>query len=118
VEKTCFTMLAPQVKQWLESPELQRRRSAVIFGLEAHVCVQQTTLDLLERGYDVHVLVDGVSSQVVSDRAVAFARMQGAGAFLTTSESVLMELIRGKEHEHFKPISALLKTRPSEPLEF
>lgn len=89
----------------------------MLFGLEAHVCVQQTTLDLLERGYDVHVVVDGVSSQLVSDRAVAFARLQQAGAFLTTSESVLMELIRGKEHEHFKQISGLLRARPEVPLE-
>lgn len=110
-------MLSPAVREWLHSADVRARRSAVLFGLEAHVCVQQTTLDLLEQGYDVHILVDGVSSQLVADRAVAFARLQQAGAFLTTSESVLMELIRGKEHAHFKPIAGLLKLRPNEPLE-
>lgn len=111
-------MLVPEVERWLASADMAQRKSAVLFGLEAHVCVQQTTLDLIERGYDVHILVDGTSSQLVGDRAVAFTRLQSAGAFLTTSESVLMELIRGKEHEHFKPISALLRTRPDEPLEY
>lgn len=58
-----------QVKAKLAaSPE---RRTIVLYGIEAHVCVQQTALDLLETGYDVHVLVDGVSSQRALDRAVA-----------------------------------------------
>ncbi|KAJ1638769.1 Isochorismatase-like protein [Pavlovales sp. CCMP2436] len=118
VEKTLFSMVTPEVEKWLQAPALMPRRSAVIFGLEAHVCVQQTTLDLLERGFEVHVLVDGVSSQLVSDRTVAFACLQQAGAFLTTSESVLMELIKSKDHKHFKPISSLLKQRPAEPLEY
>lgn len=109
-------MLCPEVCAWLDTPELKERRSAVLFGLEAHVCVQQTTLDLLAQGFDVHIVVDGVSSQLASDRSVALARLQQAGAFLTTSESVLMELIRGKEHEHFKPISNLLRARAKEPL--
>jgi hypothetical protein len=47
------------------------RKTIVLFGIEAHVCVQQTALDLLETGYEVHVLVDGVSSQRALDRAVA-----------------------------------------------
>ena len=111
-------MCVPEVERWLATAENAPRKSAVLFGLEAHVCVQQTTLDLLERGFEVHILVDGTSSQLQSDRAVAFARLQSAGAFLTTSESVLMELIRGKEHEHFKPIAALLRIRAEEPLEY
>jgi len=115
-EKTCFTMLSPEVRAWLQSDELKSRKSVVLFGLEAHVCVQQTTLDLIEEGYDVHLLVDGVSSQTVTDRSVALGRLQSCGAFCTTSESVLMELIRDKNHEHFKPISGLLRTRPADPL--
>ena len=58
----------PQVKTHLVSLEKQ---AVVLFGIEAHVCVQQTALDLLEHGYEVHILVDGVSSQKALDRAVA-----------------------------------------------
>jgi nicotinamidase-related amidase len=60
--------LAPQLKARLGS---LNRKSVLLFGIEAHVCVQQTALDLLEQGYDVHLIVDGVSSQRPHDRAVA-----------------------------------------------
>ena len=93
--------------------------SAVIVGLEAHVCVQQTTLDLIASGYNVHICVDAISSQSPTDRACGLHRAAGAGAFLTTTESVMMELIRSKDHPSFKAISNTLKeTRPAEPLEF
>lgn len=116
-EKTCFTMLSGNVRDWLEStPELSARRSVVLFGVEAHVCVQQTALDLLEQGRDVHILVDGVSSRLASDRAVALVRCQQAGAFLSTSEAVLMELLRGEDHAEFRRIADALKARPEAPL--
>jgi nicotinamidase-related amidase len=83
--------------------------NVVIVGLEAHVCVQQTTLDLIEKGYSVHLCVDAISSQKLVDRAAGLHRADRAGAFVTTTESVMMELIRSKDHEQFKPISGLLK---------
>lgn len=116
VAKTDFSMVVPEVKEKLESLSA---RDAVIFGLEAHVCVQQTTLDLIDLGYNVHLCVDAISSQSVTDRSCGLHRAAGAGALLTTTESVLMELIRSKDHASFKAISGLLKTtRPEEPLGF
>lgn len=94
------------------------RKRAVLFGIEAHACVQQTAFDLLELGYHTHVVVDGVSSQVEVDRAVALERLRGVGCFLTTSESLLLELLGDAKHPKFKEVSTLLKSRPEDPLHY
>jgi len=116
VEKTDFTMIVPEVKAIFDD---KKPTDAVIVGLEAHVCVQQTTLDLIAAGVNVHLCVDAVSSQTTTDRSCGLHRAAGAGAFITTTESVMMELIRGKDHPNFKAISTAIKeTRPADPLGF
>ena len=67
-DKTLFSMLTPQVKQALE--ELNRPKSVILCGIEAHVCILQTCLDLLHEGYDVHVVSDAVSSSTSYNRDV------------------------------------------------
>ena len=86
---------------------------AVIFGVGAHVSVQQTVFDLLAMGCNVHLCVDAVSAQQQVDRSAGLRRAERAGALLTSTESVLMELIRAKEHESFKAISGILKETKS-----
>ena len=116
-EKTLFSMATPELLSKLEivSPSAT---DAVIFGLEAHVCVQQTVFDLLtKRNLNVHLCVDAISSQQPVDRACGLHRAERAGAYLTTTESVMMELIRGKDHEKFKAISGALKTSKYDPAE-
>ena len=116
VEKTDFSMIVPDVKAKLVDAGTT---DAIIVGLEAHVCVQQSTLDLLEMGCNVHLCVDAVSSQTTTDRSAGLHRAAGAGAFLTTTESVMFELIRTKDSPSFKAIAGALKeTRPAEPLEW
>mmetsp|Transcript_16148 Transcript_16148/g.32655 ORF Transcript_16148/g.32655 Transcript_16148/m.32655 type:complete len:194 (+) Transcript_16148:20-601(+) len=116
-EKTSFTMLCPAVEARLA--QLDKVTDYIVVGLEAHVCVQQTTLDLVAQGFNVHLCVDAISSSTPVDRACGLHRAERAGAFLTTTESVLMELIRSKEHPSFKAISANLKeTKVAEPLGF
>ncbi|KCV67673.1 hypothetical protein H696_05783 [Fonticula alba] len=109
--KTKFSMMIPEVVRDLER---MKPKSVVVFGLEAHVCVQQTVLDLLARGdVEVHVLTDGTSSQRTFDRQTAFERMKQAGAFLTTSESALFDMLENSaDNPHFKPISNLCKQLP------
>eukprot|EP00310_Coccolithus_braarudii_P017456 CAMPEP_0183343656 /NCGR_PEP_ID=MMETSP0164_2-20130417/9520_1 /TAXON_ID=221442 /ORGANISM="Coccolithus pelagicus ssp braarudi, Strain PLY182g" /LENGTH=161 /DNA_ID=CAMNT_0025514523 /DNA_START=165 /DNA_END=650 /DNA_ORIENTATION=- len=115
VEKTAFSMVCPGVKELLEHRDFT---DAIVVGLEAHVCVQQTTLDLLSSGKNVHLCVDAISSQTCVDRACGLRRAERAGAMLTTTESVMMELIRSKDHPSFKAISGCLKTNRAEnPLE-
>lgn len=85
------------------------RHQIIVFGIEAHVCVQQTVLDLIAQGQKVVVLDDCVSSRSANDARVALERMRAAGAVISTMESVLFELLRVSGTQEFKSISALVK---------
>ncbi|KAK9817134.1 hypothetical protein WJX72_010029 [[Myrmecia] bisecta] len=116
VAKTHFSMLVPEIKEQLT--KLSAVRQILLVGIEAHVCILQTTLDLLEQGYEVHVVADGVSSQRLGDRAVALQRLASSGAFISTSEMVLFQLLGGAKHPQFKEISALVKEARPDPLPY
>ena len=85
------------------------RKNILVSGVEAHVCIQQTVQDLLERGYNVYVIADCISSRAETDLYYAEKRMEKAGAILTTMESVLFELLTRADHPKRKDISYLLK---------
>jgi nicotinamidase-related amidase len=91
--------------------ELSRhgRKNVVIAGIEAHVCVLQTTIDLISNGYQPIVVEDCVSSRSPNDKTVAIARMRAEGAIITTYESILFELLRFSGTSEFKSISKLVK---------
>lgn len=115
VAKTLFSMMVPEVADHLQG-KLPHVKQVLIVGIEAHVCVLQTTLDLIERGYEVHVVVDGVSSQRLSDRGVALQRLAQSGAFLATSEMVCFQMMGSTQYPSFKAISALFKEGRADPL--
>jgi nicotinamidase-related amidase len=85
------------------------RPQVLVVGIEAHVCVQQTVLDLLAMGYAVHVCADAVGSRQALDRDVALRRMQQAGAIVTTTESVLFELCHESGTPRFKKLLEIVK---------
>ena len=85
------------------------RRQIFVCGIEAHVCVQQTTLDLLNLDFDVFVLADGVSSRSEFDYDISLLRMQQAGAVITTSESVMFELCGLSGTDQFRRILDIVK---------
>lgn len=85
------------------------RRQVVVAGIEAHICVVQTVLELLAEGNEVHLCWDAVSGRGEEYRAHALERMAAAGAVLTNHESVAFEWARHKDHPQFKAVSALLK---------
>ena len=85
-------------------------------GIEAHVCVAQTALELLRLGFAVQVPADAVGSRADLDRDVALRRIERAGAIVTTVEAVLFEWTETAEHPQFKAISALVRDfRPPAP---
>ncbi len=85
------------------------RRQVVVAGIEAHVCVMQTVLELLAGGEQVHLAWDAVSSRGEETRRHAMERMAAAGAVVTNHESVGFEWARDKNDPQFKALSALLK---------
>ena len=85
------------------------RDTIVIAGCEAHVCLLQTALDLLEDEFDVWVVTDACSSRSERNRDAAFDRLAGAGVELVTTEMVAFEWLRSAEHPAFKEIQALIK---------
>jgi len=87
------------------------RPQVVVVGIEAHVCVQQTVLDLLAAGYRTYVAADAVSSRYPLDRDVAFERMRQAGAVVTTTESVMFEWLEVAGTPEFKQVSRIVKER-------
>ncbi len=84
-------------------------KQLVLCGIETHVCVQQTALDLLANGYQVHVAQDAVSSRQEADHLTALARMRAAGTVVTGTESVLFELLQRADVAEFKQVAALIK---------
>ena len=90
-------------------PQDPSRQSIVIAGVEAHVCLLQTALELLEAEFEVWVVTDACGSRTERNRDAAFDRLAGAGAELVTTEMVLFEWLRTAEADPFKEIQALIK---------
>lgn len=88
--------------------------TAVLAGLETHICVAQTALELLGRGLAVSVCVDAVASRHTLDHDVALRRLEAAGVVLTTTEAVLFEWCRTAEHPRFREVRELVLERPAE----
>ncbi len=89
--------------------EATGRQQVLLAGIEAHVCVYQTALDLLAAGYTVEVVSEAVSSRAAANRVRGLERMREAGARLTGVEMALFELLRTAEAPAFKEIARLVK---------
>lgn len=107
VEKLTFSAMGEPA--FLRALEASGRKSVILIGIEAHICVQQTALELMEKGYSVYVIQDCVASRKESDYLCSQKRMAAAGAVITTYEAVLYELLRGAKAEGFKAVSAIVK---------
>jgi len=87
----------------------KKYRSIAVIGIETHVCIQQTVLELLNKGYQVLVLQDAVTSRFPDEKECALALLRQAGAVITTVESYLFMLMRDAKHSAFKNIARLIR---------
>ncbi|OGO03643.1 MAG: hydrolase [Chloroflexi bacterium RBG_13_53_26] len=86
-----------------------QRCQVLLTGIESHVCLYQTTVDLVASGYEVHVVADAVSSRTAENRDIGLQKMKDAGASITSVETVLFELLRVAEGYRFKEILNIVK---------
>lgn len=107
IEKIAFSCF--DEPQYSNSLALLGRKKVIICGIEAHVCVLQTVIDLVCGGYMPVVVADCITSRKPGDKVVALERMRTAGALITTCESILFELTRVAGTDQFKSISRLVK---------
>ncbi len=92
-----------------EGFDLNGRDQALVCGIETHVCVNQTVLDLLDRGVEVEVVGDAVGSRTDENRELGLHKVEQAGAVLTSVETALFELLGGSDAAEFKQVQALVK---------
>ena len=106
-EKTSFSCCDEPIIQ--EKIELSGKRNIILVGVESHVCLLQTAIDLKERGFNPIVVADCISSRTAENKQIALTRYQQEGVVLTTYESILFELCRYAQGDAFKAISKLVK---------
>lgn len=102
IEKVCFSAAEA------EGFDLGGRDQALVCGIETHVCVNQTVLDLLSSGAEVHVAEDAVGSRFEENKRVGLHKMERAGAVLTSVETALFELVGRAGTEEFKRVQKLI----------
>jgi nicotinamidase-related amidase len=96
-------------KHLRQTPAVNQRTDIVLAGCEAHVCVLQTAMDLLDNEFEVFLVTDACSSRTERNRDAAYDRLAAEGATLVTTEMVLFEWLRSSGHAQFKALHALIK---------
>jgi nicotinamidase-related amidase len=85
------------------------RRQVILCGIETHVCIFQTAMDLIGRGFDVNVIADAVSSRTPENKQIALGRLSAEGAKISCTEMALFELLKTAKHPQFRQIAKLVK---------
>lgn len=105
--KTKFSMVIPEINEILV--KAANIDSIVLMGLESHICVEQTAMDLLALDrYKVHIVADCVLSRTTSDRDMALERLREMGCTISTSENIIFKLLKDKNHSKFNDIRKLV----------
>ncbi|MEN3000375.1 MAG: hydrolase [Armatimonadota bacterium] len=109
IDKLCFSCLGAE--SFARALQETGRQQVVLTGIEAHICIMQTALDLLKAGYRVHVPYDAVASRGKPEWKYALLRLQHAGAVVTSVESVTYEWLYQAGTEEFRQLLPLIKER-------
>ena len=106
-EKTAFSALNNE--EILEAIKKHNKKQILIFGIETHICVSQTTAALRELGYEVSVIKDACGSRAEEEYFAGLERIKDNGAYIITTEIALFEWLKGAKHPNFKAVQALIK---------
>ncbi len=107
IEKTTFSSCG--AREFGARLEGMGARQILVCGIEAHICVNQTTHDLLAGGYQVHLLTDCITARTALNKHVGIEKMRASGALPSSTELALFELLRDARHEQFKAVQKLIK---------
>jgi nicotinamidase-related amidase len=107
INKSSFSSCGEE--QFLERIDMLKPQTAILCGIEAHVCVFQTAMDLMQHGLYVQVVADATSSRTQENKTIGLDRMAKEGAVITSTEMLLFELLRDANHEKFRELAKLIK---------
>ncbi len=105
-EKMDFSLA--NIEEFLEALENKKITNLIICGIETHICIQQTVLDCLQKGFEVILISDAMGSRNMEDHEIALQRMIQRGAILTTTESIIFELCETSNRKEFKEIRKII----------
>ena len=107
ISKKSFSCLGNT--EFVEAFERTGKNQVLISGIESHICLCQTGVELLEKGYEVQVVADCVSSRTLANKQIGIDRMRQAGAVVTSVEMVFFELLKEADGEMFRNVVKLIK---------
>jgi len=107
IKKTCFSCCGSD--EFIGTLEKSGCKQVILTGMEAHVCVLQTAIELGDRGFEVFAVGDSISSRRLDNYQNALDRLEHFGINLTNTESVVFEWLRDAKNEHFKEIASWLR---------
>ena len=106
IEKMAFSLA--NIEDFLKELKNKKITNLIVCGIETHICIQQTVLDCLKKGFEVILVADAMSSRNRFDHEVALQRMIQKGAILTTTESIIFELCKTADRKEFKEIRNII----------
>tara|TARA_Y100001968_G_C19412792_1_gene747271 strand:- start:1311 stop:1892 length:582 start_codon:yes stop_codon:yes gene_type:complete len=106
-KKMSFNCL--ECNELLENLYTKNKKNIIICGVESHICVQQTCLDLTKKDFRAHIVVDAIGSRNLIDHKISIRRLELNNVDITTAESIIFELCRTADRKEFKEISSIIK---------
>ncbi len=106
IEKMEFSLA--NIQDFLNELKNKKISNLIVCGIETHICIQQTALDCLQKGFEVTLISDAMGSRNKIDHKIALQRMNQSGAILTTTESIIFELCKTAERKEFKEIRNII----------
>ena len=107
IDKASFSCCGDE--QFISKLKSLDRQQVLLCGIETHVCIYQTAVDLRDKGYDVSVVADAVSSRTLENKQIGLERLKAEGVGISSTEMALFELLKTAEHPQFRQIVKLIK---------